>query len=161
MSETILTPEALALIGSETEWGEPYTIERSTVERFLESIGDENPVYFDRNYAEGRWYHGFAVPPNFLLTNLKSGTERDWFTVNEKGEFRFPVNAGRRLRGGDEIEVLAPMCIGDTIRAKTKIVDITEKAGKSGNMAFIYSETQYRNQREEIVMVSRTTVIMR
>ncbi len=161
MSESILTPEALALIGDETNWGEPYTIERSTVERFLESIGDTNPIYFDKEYAAESWYHGFAVPPNFLLTNLKSGTERDWFTVNEKGEFLFPVNASRRLRGGDEIEVLAPMCIGDTIQAKTKIVDITEKVGRSGSMAFINSETQYRNQRGEIAMISRTTVIMR
>ena len=161
MSESILTPEALALVGDETDWGEPYTIERSTVERFLESIGDANPIYFDKAYAAESWYHGFAVPPNFLLTNLKSGTEWDWFTVNEKGEFHFPVNASRRLRGGDEIEVLAPMCIGDTIQAKTKIVDITEKAGRSGSMAFINSETQYRNQRGETVMISRTTVIMR
>lgn len=161
MSESILTPEALALIGDETEWGAPYTIERSTVERFLESIGDENPLFFDREYAAGSWYRDFAVPPNFLLTNLKSGTERDWFTVNDKGEFHFPVNAKRRLRGGDEVEVLAPMCIGDTVQAKTKITNITEKAGKSGSMAFIESETRYRNQRGEIVMISRTTIIMR
>lgn len=53
------------------------------------------------------------------------------------------------------------MCIGDTIQAKTKIVDITEKVGRSGSMAFINSETQYRNQRGEIAMISRTTVIMR
>lgn len=161
MSESILTQEALSLIGDETPWGEPYTIEKNTVARFLEAIGDENPIFSDPDYAGASWYGGLAVPPNFLLTNLRSGTERDWFTVNEKGEFHFPVNASRRLRGGDEIEVLAPMCVGDTIQAKTRIVNITEKMGSSGAMAFIDTETQYRNQRGAIVMCSRTTVIMR
>lgn len=161
MEYKIITDQALALVGSETEWGEAFTIEQSLVNHYLDSVGETNPIYFDADYAKDTWYHGKAVPPFFLLTNLKSGTERNWFTLNEKGEFLFPVNAKRRLRGGDEIEVLAPMCIGDTIQAKAKILSISEKEGKSGNMAFINTETIYRNQNNQIVLKSRTTIIMR
>ena len=161
MDYKILTDEALALVGTETEWGEPFTIEQSLMNRYLEAVGETNEMYTDESYAKDTWYKGKAVPPLFLLTNLKSGTERDWFTQNEKGEFLFPVNATRRLRGNDEAEVLAPMCVGDTIRAKTKIMDISEKEGSSGNLGFIKTETQYKNQKDEIVLISRTTIIMR
>lgn len=158
---TLLTEEALKMIGEETGFGKPYHIEGKVVARFLESIGDRNPIYEDGEIANNSWYKGQAVPPNFLMTNLESGTERDFFTVNEKGEYRFPVKANRRLRGGDEIEILLPICVGDTICANTRIADIKEKVGNSGSMVMIYSETEYRNQHNEKVMISRTTVIMR
>lgn len=158
---SLITDEARALIGAETGYGEPYHIEKAVVDRFLEAIGDNNPLFFDGEYAADSWYGGLAVPPNFLLTNLKSGTERDFFTVNAQGELSFPVNARRRLRGADEIEILLPLNIGDTIRANTRITDIYEKEGRSGRMVFILSETSYKNQNEQIVMISRSTIIMR
>lgn len=158
---SLMTDEARALIGRETGYGDAYHIDAAVVARFLESIGDANPIFTDSEAARGSWYKGPAVPPNFLLTNMKNGTERDFFTVNEAGELRFPVNATRRLRGADEIEVLAPMNIGDTIRANTKITDIYEKEGRSGSMVFILSETTYKNQHENVVLITRSTVIMR
>lgn len=76
-------------------------------------------------------------------------------------DFDIPLHTSGRVRGKDDVEIFRPIYIGDTIRAKTKILDINEKEGRSGKMVFVITETQYVNQNQELVMKSRTTVIKR
>jgi acyl dehydratase len=51
--------------------------------------------------------------------------------------------------------------LGDRITARAKYLDISEKTGRSGTMVFIVIETRYTNQREELLMISRVTLIRR
>ena len=65
------------------------------------------------------------------------------------------------LNGGNRFEHFAPVMIGDQVTSKGRVVDVYDKAGSSGNMLFIIFETDYTNQRGELVARVRGTAIRR
>ncbi|MCZ7568391.1 MAG: MaoC family dehydratase N-terminal domain-containing protein [Ardenticatenaceae bacterium] len=150
--ESLVSEQAKAMIGQETGPGEPFDVEKGWVRKFAEATLVPDPLYLDEAYASRAGYRGIVAPPGFLLYNIRSGTERD---------FDIPLPVGRRIKGADEVEFYAPVIVGDTITANTRILDIYERAGKTGRMVFIISETIYTNQNGEVVQKSRATVIKR
>jgi hypothetical protein len=50
---------------------------------------------------------------------------------------------------------------GDRIRARKKYVDIYQKEGKSGTLVFILVETVYANGKDEVLLKSLQTTILR
>src|SRR5438309_809352 len=65
------------------------------------------------------------------------------------------------LNGGNRFEYLAPVLIGDRITATGRVADVYEKSGSTGNLLFIIFETDYVNQRGELVARLRGTAIRR
>jgi hypothetical protein len=114
-------------------------VEAGHVRRFAEAIGDTNP----------RWEK--EAPPTFLVAlapvSLHVSDAEDY----GKGW----------LNGGNRFEYFGPVMIGDQITAKGRIVDVYDKAGSSGNLLFIIFETDYTNQRGELVARLRGTMIRR
>lgn len=114
-------------------------VEAGHVKRFVEAIGDPNP----------RWEK--EAPPTFLVAlapvSLHLGDAEEY----GKGW----------LNGGNRFEYFAPVMIGDRITAKGRVVDVYDKAGSSGDLLFIVFETDYTNQRGELVARLRGTAIRR
>ena len=80
--QSLITDEVKALIGAEappsTMWG---TISADSVRRFIQAIMDNDPVYWDEEYAEQTKYGGGRVPaavPRLRITTAawNSGTTR-------------------------------------------------------------------------------------
>ncbi|HLH69191.1 MAG TPA: MaoC family dehydratase N-terminal domain-containing protein [Candidatus Dormibacteraeota bacterium] len=116
-----------------------HTIEAGHVRRFCEAIGDDDP----------RWRE--QVPPTFVVA---LGTETP--------ELPEALEHGRGwLNGGDRFEYLEPIRIGDTIRARSRLVDAYEKRGRSGDLLFLVFETEYINQHGRVAVRSRGTRIRR
>lgn len=67
----------------------------------------------------------------------------------------------RMLNGGNEIEFFQYMKLGEKTISKTRIADIYEREGRSGRMVFIITETEIRNEKGELLMISRNTAIRR
>jgi hydroxyacyl-ACP dehydratase HTD2-like protein with hotdog domain len=65
------------------------------------------------------------------------------------------------VAGGTEYEFHEHIRPGDTLTATRRIADMYEKQGRSGPMAFVVSETTYRNQHGKVVGVQRFTAIYR
>ena len=65
------------------------------------------------------------------------------------------------LNGGNRFEYFAPVMIGDQITAVSHVADVYDKAGSTGSMLFIVFETDYKNQRSELVARLRGTIIRR
>lgn len=139
-------------IGRKVGPGEPLEIEWGAIRKFAEAIEDENPLYHDRDAAAASIHGGVPMPPAFLITAMGSGGERD---------FAIPLPVSRRIRGEDELEFVAPVVAGDTVTAETVITNIEVKEGKSGLFVIITTETTYRNQRGEPVLINRAMVIKR
>ena len=135
------------MVGMETPWGDPFIIEKGTARKFAQAILDTNAPYANHE-SDAR----IPVPHSILICNMPSGSELD---------FKIPLPTTRRIRGEDQLEICQPIHIGDAIKAKSKILDIYEKEGRSGRMVFIITETEYLNQTNDIVMKSRTLVIKR
>jgi acyl dehydratase len=129
--------------------GEPVTmhIERGKIREFAAAIKDDDPLYFDEAYAE-REAGGIIPPVTFLQTTAL------W--DNGQGRPRPPLDLKRVLHGEQEFEFLAPIRAGDVLTAVSRIADMYEKGGKrGGTMTFVVGETEFTNQRGEVVARAR------
>ena len=115
------------------------TVEAGHVRRFAEAIGDPNP----------KWRS--EAPPTFLVALSSASMHLDDAEDFGKGW----------LNGGNRFEYFAPVKIGDVITARSHVSDVYDKAGSSGDLLFIVFETQYTNQRGELVAKLGGTIIRR
>jgi N-terminal half of MaoC dehydratase len=115
------------------------TVEAGHVRRFAEAIDDPNP----------RWRS--EAPPTFLVALAAASMHLEDAEEFGKGW----------LNGGNRFEYFAPVMIGDQITARSHVTDVFDKAGSSGDLLFIISETEYVNQRGELVARLRGTAIRR
>jgi len=126
-------------------------IERGKIREFARAIKDDNPIYFDEEYAK-REVGGIMPPPTFLITLAL------W--EEQEARKRLKLDYKRLLHGEQEYEFFAPIYAGDTLTAVTKITNIFDKAGsRGGQMTFAVLETEFTNQRGEKVALGRMTLI--
>ena len=77
-----------------------------------------------------------------------------------RGRLKLPFDLKRVLHGEQEYEFLLPIHAGDALTAVSRIVDMYEKPGRrGGTMTFGVTETEYRNQRGELVARARSVGI--
>jgi len=121
--------------------GAPVTasVEAGHVRRFVAAIGDANP----------RWDQ--EAPPTFLVALAPAMLHLAEAEEYGKGW----------LNGGNRFEYFTPVMIGDNVTATGHVADVYEKSGSSGNLLFIVFETDYVNQRGELVARLRGTAIRR
>jgi len=132
--------------------GDPVTmpVEWGKIREFARSIKDDDPLYFDPEYAR-REAGGVMAPVTFLQT-LAHWTNGP--------RLRPPMDLKRVLHGEQEFEFFAPILVGDVLTAVTRIADLYEKAGKrGGTMTFCVMETDFTNQRGALVARARATAI--
>lgn len=127
-------------------------VEKGHIRRFAQAIGDDNPLYFDEEYARKSRYGGIIAPPTFPTVFGFEG-ER----VFEGLEF----DRSRLLHGEQEYEYFQPIKAGDTISYRTSIVAVVNKQGKSGPMDIVTTEMTGHNQKSEKVFLARSTVVIR
>ena len=114
-------------------------VEAGHVKRFVEAIGDNNP----------RWAN--EAPPTFLVALAPVSLHLTEAEEYGKGW----------LNGGNRFEYFAPVMVGDQIIATGRVADVYEKSGSTGTLLFIVFQTDYVNQRGELVARLRGTAIRR
>lgn len=146
-------------------------VEKGSIKRFADAVDDPNPLYWDEEYAAKSRYGSIIAPPGFFgwLVKLPRGltfqrptdiSDPPEVTENMR-EALAKAGYGRVLDGGIEYEFFQPVRAGDVLSAKSVIKDITGREGKTGNMAFVITETTYLNQSGETVAKSSATAIYR
>ena len=127
-------------------WGPDATmhVELGKIREFARAVKDDKAVYRE----------GTLAPPTFLMTLAH------W--IGDMGQARSAVKLDfrRLLHGEQEFEYVKPIRAGDVLRFRSRTKEVFEKQGKrGGKMLFIIGETEFRNQRDEVVAYSRNTVI--
>lgn len=164
MATSLLTDEMLGWIGREAE---PWTIEVTAldVKRFAVATDDPNPRYTDAEAARDSRSRGPIAPPLFYMAPLTEPLpERDLRPDGLPYAGRLPIPPTplpRLMDGGTDIEFFVPIRVGDTLIARSTIVDIYEKQGRSGPLIFVVRETTYTNQYGETVVVEKGSSILR
>ncbi len=155
MSEAGTLPDEIrALVGRESP---PVTVAVDTeqIRRFADAIGDPNPLYYDEDYARSKGFRSIIAPPTFLTTIGRWPWQR-------RDETLFRIPYGRvAIHGEQEYEWFRPVQAGDVITMTSRIVDIYEKAGRTGRMLFVVTESRYVNHFGELVAIARSTGIRR
>jgi N-terminal half of MaoC dehydratase len=177
MDDSHITPEIKALIGTE---GEPQIssepVEHSEVRRFAQAVMDDDPIFWNATHVKNTRYSAVVAPPLFpLFAHRRPPGSSDPLapaaTDPDFDGFMGLLTTGlppvplpmlpRLLNGGNEVEFYQLPKLGDYITARAKYLDIYEKTGRSGPMVFIVVETRYTNQLDELLMISRLTLIRR
>ncbi|MBN2283313.1 MAG: MaoC family dehydratase N-terminal domain-containing protein [Deltaproteobacteria bacterium] len=153
-NETLIGPEAKKMIGAETPLGGPLEIEKGALLKLARAIEDTSPLYTDEEFAKKSKHGKLLAPVTFFDYNVPSGDEREI-------TWKIPLPVKNRVRGKDEIELLHPIYVGDTIRAKSTVIDVYEKEGKNAKMVFVVAVTEYINQDGIVVMRHQITSIRR
>ena len=145
--DSAITQEMRDAVGVESEPA-THLVEAGAIIKFAQAIGDPNPIFNDEEAARESRYGGLIAPPTFL---------RSMGPGPMKAQVRSPYPAN--LDGGSEWEYFEPVRSGDRITVTVKVVDISERQGRLGNMVFIVRETRYVNQSGNTVATQRGTGI--
>ena len=140
-------------------------VEKGKIAEFAMAVAQKDskkeikPIYADLSAAKKAGYPGIVIPPTFPISLILQIGEGLMEAANTLG-----INMGRLLHGEEEYEYFSSVCAGDVITGQTKVVNMydKEKKDKPGKfMEFTVLETEIRNQRGELVIKARTTLVER
>lgn len=132
----------------------PYavTVERGKIKEFARALGDLSPFYLDDAVGRASEWGDIIAPPTFpTVFREDSGT-----LLRDLG-----VDISRLLHGEQEFEHVKPIRPGETYLCRSKIVDVYEKTGRSGPMAFVVRETAVTDADNDVVVIMRQTTVIR
>ncbi|HEY2050626.1 MAG TPA: MaoC family dehydratase N-terminal domain-containing protein [Caulobacteraceae bacterium] len=150
-----------------------FPIEAGHIMMFARSVGDDNKVYYDEDYAKGTEAGGIIAPPTFPQSSaqfdpdyfLRPKVGQPWFGSgkNPTGVDRSAGGGGRGGGGGggglhaeQHFEYHRHIKPGDVLTATTKPGKTWEREGRrSGKLVFSESVTEYRDQNGELVITAR------
>jgi len=134
-------------------------VERGSIRRYAEAVGDNNPLYYDEEYAAESRYGCIIAPPGFFGWSIKAATTSEGII----GLMTAMIEAGYAgiLDGGMSYEFFLPLRVGDTLVASPRVKDVNAKEGKSGTMMVCQFEVTYMNQNADIVAKASQTLIGR
>ncbi|MFI7691831.1 MaoC family dehydratase N-terminal domain-containing protein [Nonomuraea sp. NPDC049655] len=96
----------------------PYEVSRVKIKEFATAIGDNNPVYRDREAARAAGYPDVIAPPTFpIVFSLQAGGEA--LVDPELG-----LNLAMVVHGEQRFEYVRPVCAGDELVTTATITDI-------------------------------------
>jgi acyl dehydratase len=135
----------------------PYvvSVERGKIKEFARAIGDLNPFYIDDRIGQASEWGDIIAPPTFATT-FRDETMDTNALLRDLG-----TDISRILHGEQEFEMLRPIQPGQTYVCRTRILDIYEKTGKSGPMAFVVRETAITDRANDVVGTVRHITVVR
>ena len=89
------------------------------------------------------------------MTTFRDGADSDAF-LRELG-----TDISRLLHGEQEFELHRPIRPGETFTCRSRVLDVYEKTGRSGPMAFVVRETLVADATNELVATIRHTTVVR
>lgn len=103
-------------------------VEKDAVKKFVEAIGDPNPLYVNEEAAVASRYGRLLAPPTFPRTF-------------EYGEVEGVGSPGQGfIHGEHRILYERPLFVGDEVWCYVEVTDYYEKEGREGALGFLISE---------------------
>ncbi len=127
-----------------------YDVERGHIRRFVEAVGDPDPIYVDEEAARVAGHPRIPAPPTFA-TALRPNDPREGVDI----DFR------KLLHGEQEFAYERPLYAGDRITVVGRIADAYAKEGKAGVMDFLVTETRGTDEHGRLVFTARSTAVIK
>jgi acyl dehydratase len=171
----VLDEQTLALVGvmGPRRWME-HPVELGEIRRFVQAAMEIDPIHFDVDAARAAGFEGIVAPPLFPLhvfrrpmgspDPFEAGCQDpEWDGIDMVEDDLPPVDLPleRLLNGGVAAEVFGFAKVGDVIGARSRYAEIRERAGRTGPMVFVVVETDYVTQNDDLLLITRTTMIAR
>ena len=148
-----------ATVGQEIVLRAPDEIGRSSLRQYALAIGDFNPIYSDREFAQINGLRDVMAPPT-LICDTWQYVDSD---MDERGDLlgRGPIRELEGLRAGNEYEFFQPIHPDDVVTAHWIVKDVYEKTGSTGSLVFQVIETTFYNQSGELLARNTETMFYR
>ncbi|MBN2547454.1 MAG: MaoC family dehydratase N-terminal domain-containing protein [Spirochaetes bacterium] len=128
-----------------------YEVERCKIKELCKAIGDDNPVFFDKEEAKRNGYKDIPAPLTFGTVINFWGYPEIWDRMKEIG-----VNIQRLLHASEEYEYLQPIYPGDIITGKVMV----EGMRSSSMMDVVTFKSIYTRNNETVLIAKMKIVIM-
>ena len=127
-----------------------YEVGKEKIAEYARAVGEDNPVYFDREQARAAGFRDIPAPPMFAVVYAMGSVGPGLFDPDVGIDFPMMVHGGQEFAWGE------PVCSGDTISTATTVEDIFEKDGKG----FYVFESGSTNQLgREVVRGTWTNIV--
>ena len=148
-----------ATVGQEIVLRAPDEIGRSSLRQYALAIGDFNPLYSNREFAQANGLRDVMAPPT-LICDTWQYVDSD---MDERGDLlgRGPIRELEGLRAGNEYEFFQTIHPDDVITAHWAVKDVYEKTGSTGSLVFQVIETTFYNQSDELLARNTETMFYR
>jgi acyl dehydratase len=128
-----------------------YVVERDAVNRFVEAIGEQDPIYRDPEAAKAAGYPEQVAPPTFV-TVIQIMTSGQVVLDQELG-----LDYSRVVHGEQSYRYERPLFVGDHIKATPRLSNIEAKKSNE----FLTTEAEVFDANGELVLTARSTLISR
>lgn len=144
-------------------------VEEGAIMLFARALGDENPIYRDREYAKRSEFGAVIAPPTFVQTathfdpksRLRPRPGEPW-----RGSGRTPTGApaagggAQRLHAEQHFTYHRVLRAGDELTWTTRPGRTWTKQRRNGDtMTFRDQITEYRDRSGELVITARSVVV--
>ncbi len=127
-----------------------YEVGKEKIREYAQAVGEDNPVYFDREAARAAGFRDVPAPPMFAVVYSSPAITHGLFDPD------VGINFAMLVHGGQEFEWGEPVCAGDTITTTASVKDIHQK----GEMGFYVFESVSENQHgQEVVRGTWSNIV--
>jgi acyl dehydratase len=127
-----------------------YEVGKEKIGEYARAVGEENPIYFDREAARAAGFRDVPAPPMFAVVYAMGSVAPGIFDPDVGIDFAMMVHGGQEFAWGE------PVCAGDVITTVTSVKDISERGG----MGFYVFESVSTNQDgQEVVRGTWTNIV--
>jgi len=139
-------------------------IDEIMAHRFCYAVTNHNPIYFDDEAARAAGYERMVAHPTLIssILDYQAGPPEDGLREDGVDFDIFPVPSDALLMGGgQEIDFIAPVYVGDRITFVRTVHDIVTKPSRRfGELTFVVMDSVGKNQVGAEVMRIRDTLIV-
>ena len=127
-----------------------YEVGKEKIREFAYAVGEDNPVYFDRDAAKSAGFRDVPAPPMFAVV-YSAGAMAPAIFDPEVG-----INLALMVHGGQEFVWGEPVVAGDTISTSAEVKEIYEKDGKG---FYVFESVSTNQDGAEVVRATWTNIV--
>lgn len=151
-----------------------FPVEAGHIMMFARSVGDENPIYYDEDYAKKQEPNGVIAPPTFVQASaqfdpdyfLRPKPGEPWFGSGKNPTGRSKSDSkggggGGVLHAEQHFEYHRHPKAGEMLMLTTKPGKTwTKDSKRAGQLKFSESITEYRDQDGELVVTAKSVGVV-
>jgi acyl dehydratase len=127
-----------------------YEVGKEKIAEYAHAVGEDNPVYFDREAAKAAGFRDVVAPPMFAVVYSARGVIPAMFDPEVGMNFAMMVHGGQEFVWGE------PVCAGDTITTASSLLDLYEKDGKG---FYVFESVSTNQDGQEVSRGTWTNIV--
>jgi acyl dehydratase len=127
-----------------------YEVGREKIREYAQAVGEDNPVYYDREAARAAGFRDIPAPPMFAVVYAMGSVGPGILDPEVGIDFAMMVHGCQEFVWGE------PVCAGDTISTWTSVKDIFEKDGKG---FYVFESLSTNQDGDEVVRGTWTNIV--